>query len=662
MKQRVFAWILALILALTPVLALAEGDETEPPAASEPAETEEPSATPTGQPSEEPSEQPTAPPSEEPTEQPSEEPSESPEPSEQPSASPSAKPSAKPSSSPSAKPTESPEPSEDPAEDASDPLRIDTSWMYPGMEKSYAGGYMPVQENGSVQFIMPLLGKTLGNTIRVVPEFPSDGPFAATNLQFDVSEKTYDVTQGKNGGKSDAYLIRFDAPLKSTYYNGTYTVVLHVTYKTPAGDPVEQTFTMQAQLTGGKTPSSGGGGGGPSTVRKPVILIDSCRITPNEVSGGERATVEISFRNVGNYDAKNIRVSLIPETDALKLRGDLNAKFFEALAIKKELDADFDLSITPGAQEGPALVTVQITYEDKFGGSYTEEGKYTINVTQPKVEIVDCAYSEVVNGGDGFTVTLTVTNSGTRDAKDVVVQYTAADDSIRQKGVQDHQSIGTLKKGETTTVTFDLRALPSAMEGKHTFRFSCSYRDAANSGSYENGKDYPLTVVQQASLGYDEVRLPESIVSGESFSLPVCVYNTGFSQIFNVRCSLMCDGLICSSAFLGNLAPQESADKTITVFVTTLSGTQKYGETYGNIEITYEDINGEKQTEYQSVKMTITEPVKITDEEKVKQEQEQKEQQTLSQWWISLLVAIAVIIILIAVILIARFARMMRMK
>lgn len=548
------------------------------------------------------------------------------------------------------------------ADGGSDPLKIDTYWKYPGMEKSYAGGYMPVQKDNSVQFIMPLLGKTQGNTIRVVPEIP-DGPFAPSNLQFDVQEKTYDVTQGKENktGKMSAYLIKFSVPLKSGYYNGSYTVVLHVTYKTPAGDPTEQTFNMQVQLTGGKTQSSGGGGG-PSTVRKPVILIQDCTITPNEVSGGEQATVKVSMTNVGNYDAKNIRVALVPETDAVALRGDLNAKFYEALTVKGELSADFDLNIASGATEGPAVVTVLITYEDKYGGAYTEEGKYTIQVTQPKIEIVDCEYSEIVNGGDGFTVTLTVKNTGTRDAKNVMVQYTAEDDSIRHKGVQDHQTIETLKKGESTTVTFDLRALPSAAEGKHTFRFSCSYQDAANSGSYENGADYPLTVVQKASLGYDEVRLPESITSGESFTLPVCVYNTGFSQIFNIRCSLNCDGLICSSAFLGNLAPQESADKAMTVFVTTLSGSQKYGEAYGSIEISYEDVNGEKHSENQSVKMTIAEPQKITDEEKIKQEQEQKEQQTLSQWWISLLVAIAVIIILIAVIVIARFARMMRMK
>lgn len=548
------------------------------------------------------------------------------------------------------------------ADGGAEPLKIDTYWKYPGMEKSYAGGYMPVQGKSSVQFIMPLLGKTQGNTIRVVPEIP-DGPFAASNLQFNVHEQTYNVTQGKENktGKSTAYLIQFSVPLKSTFYNGTYTVVLHVSYKTPAGDPTEQTFNLQVQLTGGKTQSSGGGGG-PSTVRKPVILIQNCAITPSEVSGGEQATVKVSMTNVGNYDAKNIRVALTPESESIALRGDLNARFFDALPIKGELDVDFDLSIAPGATEGAAIVAVQISYEDKYGGAYTEEGKYTIGVTQPKIEITNCEYSEIVNGGDGFTATLTVSNTGTRDAKNVVIRYAAEDDTIRHKGVEDHQTIESLKKGESTTVTFELRALPSALEGKHTFRFDCLYKDAKNGGAYENGTEYPLTVVQKASLGYDEVRLPESIVSGESFTLPVCVYNTGFSQIFNVRCALECDGLICSSAFLGNLAPQESADKTMTVFVTTLSGSQKYGETYGSVRISYEDVNGEQHTEDQTVKMTIAEPQKITDEEKAKQEKEQKEQQTLSQWWISLLVAIAIIIILIAVIVIARFARMMRMK
>ena len=661
MKLRIIAWILVLILALTPMLSVAEGDDTEPPASADPSTPPEtdPPVTPDADPTTPQGTDPPATPGSDPTTPPETNPPASP--TEQPSASPTAEASPSASADPTASPA-APTSTPGPVTETADPLKIDTYWKYPGMEKSYAQGYMPVQSGKTVRFLMPLLGKTLGSTIRVVPEFPSDGPFAASNLQFDVSEKTYDVTQGQNSNQKEAYLVQFSAPLKDTYYNGTYTVMLHVSYKNPQGEPAEQTFPMQIQITGGKTVSAGGGGGGMTVVRKPVILIDNYAIDPLEVSGGEKVSVKISLTNVGNYDARNIRVSLVPESDTLKLEGDLNARFFDALLVRGKLEAAFDLSVQKGASEGPALFTVQLAYEDRFGGSYTDEGKYQVYITQPKIEILSCEYSEVVNGGDGFTVMLTVQNTGTRDAKNVSVQYTGSDDSIRNKDAKDHQEIGTLKVGESRELVFNLRAMPNAMEGKHSFRFSCFYQEADSGGSYESSGNYPLSVVQEASLGYDQIKLPESVTCGESFTLPVCVYNTGFSEIFNIRCTLDCDGLICSSAFLGNLAPQESADKTMTVFVTTLSGTQKYGDTYGSVQIFYEDVNGERHTEFQSVKMTVAEPVKVTDEEKAKKEKEQKEQQTLSQWWISLLVAIAVIIILIAVIVIARFVRMMRLK
>ena len=642
MKQRVFAWILVLMLVMMPVLAIAEGDEPEPTVSLEP------SSSPSTQPTATASTEPSAPPSEEPT--------------ASPTAGPTASPTVAPTASPTAQPTTAPAIPE-PTGESTDPLKIDTYWKYPGMDKSYAGGYMPVQANGSVQFIMPLLGKAQGNTIRVVPEFPSDGPFAPSNLQFDVYEKTYDVTQGKDNktGKMDAYLIQFDAPLKSTYYNGTYTVTLHVTYKASAGEPAEQTFNMQVQVADGKTPSSGGGGG-QVAVKKPVILIDTCTISPTVISGGDTVTFQLSLKNVGNREAKNIRISAVPESDALTLKSDLNAQFLDKLLVNATFDADFVLSVATGAQEGDIVVQTVITYEDVYGGAYTEEGKYRIRVTQPKVEIVSCVYNEVVSGGEDFTATLTIQNTGTRDAKDVVVRYTSADEAIRKKGIQDSVTIGELKKGESTTVTFDLRALPSASEGRHAVDFLCIYADTASTGTYSDSTHYELTVYQKASIGYDEIKLPESITSGETFVLPICVYNTGFSPLYNVRGVLSVDGLICSSTYLGNIKPQDSAVKELSIFVTTLSGSGKYGDTWGSFQLYYEDENGEQQSIYQELKCSILEPQKQTDEEKLKQEQEQKEQQTLSQWWISLLVAIAVIIILIAVIIIARFARVMKLK
>ena len=112
------------------------------------------------------------------------------------------------------------------------------------------------------------------------------------------------------------------------------------------------------------------------------------------------------------------------------------------------------------------------------------------------------------------------------------------------------------------------------------------------------------------------MELPEKVTSGESFSLPVNAYNTGLTAIYNVKCALEVPGLISASAYLGNLEPQQSSDKTMSVFATTIDSTTKYGTSYGSCVFTYEDAKGEQFQESVEVKIEILEPVKETDEEK----------------------------------------------
>ena len=616
MKQKVFAWMLVLILALTPVLAIAEGTDSTP---NDPADTET---------------------TDDPTD-----PGTTDEPTDPGTTDDPADPG-----------TTGNEPANTPI--IGEALSIDTVNVYNGMEKSYGKGYLPTVANNTAVIVLPLVGNTRGQIIRVTPELSSGGPYLYGNYQFDVQKG---AAVAADGSTHELFLVRLDLPLNATRYNGTYPIPFRIEYVSEDGSQTQQTFTVQLTIADGKTQSSGGSGG-QSAVRKPVLLVETCTIAPTEVSGGDTASFRLTVKNVGNREAKNIRISVAPESDALTLQSDLNAQFLALLAVNGTFDADFTLSVAPGATEGDVVAQTYITYEDAYGGVYSEEGKYRVRITQPKVEIVSCVYNEVVSGGEDFTATLTIQNTGTRDAKNVVVRYTSADEAIRKKGIQDSVTIGELKNGESTTVTFDLRALPSASEGRHAVDFLCTYADTASTGTYSDSTHYELTVYQKAAIGYDAIKLPETLTSGETFVLPICVYNTGFSPLYNVRGVLRVDGLICSSAYLGNINPQDSAVKDLSIFVTTLSGSSKYGDTWGSFELTCEDENGEQQMLFQDLRCSILEPQQQTDEEKRKQEQAQKEQQTLSQWWISLLVAIAIIIILIAVIVIARFARLLRMK
>ncbi len=355
--------------------------------------------------------------------------------------------------------------------DAGDALEIDATHVYPDMDKSYEAGYMPKSGQKDMRILLPLVGSVEDDVIHVSLELPKDNTFDSDDLVFDVAAQSFDVKNASGQTESVvAFLIDRTVPVSASRVNGTHIVRAVVSYRTKTGETVEQTFHVQTKVTNGKN-ANGNSWDSPTVKNKPLILVHDCRITPDELFGGDRTSIRLFMINTGDLAAKNIRISLDPESDALVLPGDRNAQFFDALPVNAAFETSFDLEAAIGAAEGPASVTVKLAYEDKYGGEYTGESTYTVRILQPKVWITVCEYPEVVNGGDSFTVALIVTNTGERDAKDVAVQFAAGDDSIRCKGTLDHREIESLKKGESTTVTFDLRALPSASEGKHKFRF-----------------------------------------------------------------------------------------------------------------------------------------------------------------------------------------------
>jgi len=426
-------------------------------------------------------------------------------------------------------------------------LVIDTNTLYPGMEKTYQNGYVPTVANGKATFILPLLGETQGNMIRVTPTIATDGPFVYGNYQFELRRSS---VSAQDQSLHEVFLSQLDLALSPSRYNGIYPVDFVVDYKNTNGEAVQQTFTLRVKITDGKNPpSENSSGSGPQTVYKPVLLITQCSISPSTVEGGAEFSVTLNVENVGDRDAKNIRISLAPQDSEITFAGEMNAHFVPTLKKEESTIASFKMKAESVATAGEHFFTATITYEDRYGGAFTEEGSFRVRVAQP------------------------------------------------------------------------------------------------------------------VSIDFDKIKLPQSIESGTSLDLPIAVYNTGFAPVYNVKCSLQIDGILAATAYLGKIEPQESADKIMSMFATTLSyGSNLYGPSSGSLIISYTDAAGQEYQEYLELSTNIAEPNIPTDEELEKQKQEQKEQQTLSQWWISLLIGFAVIAILVSVIVITKFSRMMKMK
>jgi len=429
---------------------------------------------------------------------------------------------------------------------AAPPLVIDTNTLYEGMTTTYRSGYMPTAKDGIATFVLPLLGETQGNIIRVTPTIGTGGPFVYGNYQFEVRKQTVADTKGN---PHDVFLINLFLPLASGRINGLYPVDFVVDYTNINGEQTQQIFTLQVSITDGKKPPSDNVSTGPEAVHKPVLLITQCSISSSAVDGGAEFSVTLHVENVGDRDAKNIRVSLAPQDTEITFAGEMNALFVPLLKVEEYTVASFKMKAEPVATAGEHFFTASIAYEDKYGGSYSESGTFRVRVVQP------------------------------------------------------------------------------------------------------------------VSVDFDKIKLPQNVESGTSFDQPIAVYNTGFAPVYNVKCSIRLDGVLAATAYLGKIEPQQSADKIISMFATTLSsGNSLYGPSTGSLTVSYTDAEGVEYTDYWELSTNIVEPNIPTDEEKEKQKQEQKEQQTLSQWWISLLVGLAVIGILVSVIMIAKFSRMMKMK
>ena len=522
---------------------------TEPPATptEPPATPTEPPATPTADPTAEPTTEPTTEPTAEPTIEPT------PEPTAEPTAGPTTKPTVEPTAEPTAVPTPEPTfppvPTAKPGGAGARELVIDTGYIYPGMSKSYADGYLPTVSGGMAVFVLPLLGEALEDVLRVTPDIPIDGPFLYKNYQFDLKKSAQRAKDSEGNQVSrEVFLVSLDLDLAKNRYNGTYSLPFHVSYTDMNGDPAEQVFTLQVTIADGRNRSYGGGGGGPSAVKKPVLILESTQLSSNTIAGGEGFSLSLQVKNVGELEAKNIRLVAAADGQGIYRSDSMAPVFLGLLDVAEKANVSFPFASEKTVFAGRHGLSVTLSYEDKYGNIYSDNVPLQVNVTQ------------------------------------------------------------------------------------------------------------------ESSIGFDEMKLPETLTSGDTFTQPVCVYNTGYAPVYNVRCTLKMDGLIAASAFLGTLEPQQSADKAVSIFVTTLPGKEKYGITYGQLVISYEDMAGEEHTEYQQLQATVQAPVEVTDEEKAKQEKEQKEQQTLSQWWVSLLVSIAFILIILSAIVIARFTRMLKMK
>ena len=345
----------------------------------------------------------------------------------------------------------------------------------------------------------------------------------------------------------------------------------------------------------------------------------------------------------------------------------------------------FEIPLIKDRINGSYPVTFKANYLDIFGTQAQQT--FTVHVTiadgddppnpnaplpkekveKPELFISACTVSpDVIGGEEEFAVTVTIDNIGAIRARSVRLSYGSEAAGVVPVETNSAMHLPNIASGDSETASFQLKTTKDVLAGEQSFYIMLDYVDLYG-GVYTNTRTFLVHVTQPAEMSYDSVSLPREVTAGETISLPANVFNIGKSTLRNVTVNLSGAGLYpTSSVFLGDILPGEAGYGELKVFIGMLSMTEGYTENYGKTSavytISYIDDTGEAHTVEQQLSTEIKQPVIAGEKTEAEEKAEQEQKRAMSQWWVSALVAFAIIAIVVALIVVGKFARMMKMK
>ena len=344
----------------------------------------------------------------------------------------------------------------------------------------------------------------------------------------------------------------------------------------------------------------------------------------------------------------------------------------------------FEIPLVKGRINGSYPVTLRADYLDVLGQQKQQSFTLYVTVTdgknppdpndvpkqeveKPELFISNCIITpDTVSGEEIFTAEVTIDNIGTIRARSVRLSYGSEAAGIIPADTNNAMHLENIASGESATVSFAIRTTGDVLAGEQPFYVTLDYIDLYG-GVYTNTRTFLVHVTQPAKMSCDPVSLPKEITAGETISLPANVFNIGKSPLKNVTVNLTGAGLFpTSSVFLGDIQPGQAGYGELKVFVGMLSMTEGYTESYGKTTgvytISYKDDAGEVHTAEQQLSTEIKQPILDGEKTDAEKQAEEEQKRAMSQWWISALAAFAVIAIIVAVIVVSKFARMMKVR
>lgn len=414
---------------------------------------------------------------------------------------------------------------------------------------------------------------------------------------------------------------------------------------------------MDRPYTSGYVPTVSGGAANIVLPLLPNYPVRSNQVNVS-VNLGDATSSPFQF---GNYD-QSISLMTHPTNN-----GDKEAYLINLViplsAERKNGSYPVTMTVTGALEDGTAFTQdfpVYVTITDGIDPNATPTPEPTIGpepteapIPEPKVMISSYTISPTpVVAGEKFTAMVTLKNTDESQTLNNVKVTVKGDttDFLPATGETGSFFFDKIAPGGDITFGIDMTAAQNSKPEPHKLVLSIVY-DGAKAQKYSGDEEIVVPVSQPIRLEFDEPKIEKELNAGDTIPVSMNVMNLGLSTVHNVRMTVEAPGLIPDkTAFIGNIESGASKKGEIYVFVGTLdmtdggSSEEKYGATAGMVNITYEDEFGQEYTKEFEFETYINPPVIV---ETPEEETEADKPQNTSQWWISIIIAAAIILAIV---------------
>ncbi|ABX44051.1 COG1361 S-layer family protein [Lachnoclostridium phytofermentans] len=378
----------------------------------------------------------------------------------------------------------------------------------------------------------------VGNNFELSFDVRNDGEIASLNTYMSIDYKEsgmipgYTVENIKIGELKSGQTTKISIPVKvlASAKEGLQLISANFTYKDSEGN--EKSITKSIYITLQKT-STG--------VSEKAKLTIECNSVNDKVLVGSSYQLKGVIENIGKQKATNVIVSIadgVGVTNGIIPKHEAGGIKVGDIAVGGKHNFTIPLLVTDNASAGLQEISVQVTYTDSEGETRTAVTKTYLTVIKP--EVPEQTGEVVISGavqnpsspvvGERLSVTFNVQNNGNSTITDVTLSgQELSSAGFEPLDSQAIRSIGSLKAGETRTVTLDFKVGANIAEGLNTLTIGCDYLDGNGSKQSVKTPIYILNVIN------DSNSKPKLIISGYTIDQEELKAGSTFDFTFHIK-------------------------------------------------------------------------------------------------------------------------------